>query len=500
MPLNEFEIESVSMTTMQLVVGLGESGLAMVRHAVSCDAPVCAYDSREAPPQLTTVHECYPDVTVLCGEFKNEYLDGVHEIALSPGLSPHSEPLRHILQQAAERGIPVVGELSVFTRALAHLKETQGYAPHVLAVTGTNGKTTVTSLTRHLCEAAGVSAVAAGNISPSMMDALCDAQAADALPQVWVLELSSFQLQWAQDFNPDAATVLNISQDHLDWHADEAEYVQAKANVFGETSVRVLNRDDAVTMAMAAADVPVVSFGMGMPNADGQYGLWLDGAMDWLAVSTAVEADATRKKRGKVEQAPEIQLQRLMPADALRIRGRHNAMNALAALALCRAVDLPLAKLLHGLRSYEGEPHRVQWIAKVNGVDFFDDSKGTNVGATLAALEGLGRPIVLVAGGDGKGQNFAPLFDAVKQNVKGLHLIGKDAMTMQAVLANTGATIELHDTLESATVAAAKQAIEGDAVLLSPACASLDMFKNYAHRAQVFIDAVQGWAHENGQV
>lgn len=500
MPLNEFEIESVSMTKMQLIVGLGESGLAMVRHADSCGASVRVYDSRQAPAQLATVQARYPDVTVFCGEFKDEYLDGVHEVAVSPGLSPHVEPLCRIVQQAAERGIPVVGELSVFTRALANLKATQGYAPHVLAITGTNGKTTVTSLTRHLCEAAGVSAVAAGNISPSMMDALCDAQAAHSLPQVWVLELSSFQLQWAQDFNPDAATVLNISQDHLDWHADEAEYVQAKANVFGETSVRVLNRDDALTMAMAATDAPAVSFGIGMPNADGQYGLWLDGAMDWLAVSTAVEADATRKKRGKVEQVPEVQLQRLMPADALRIRGRHNAMNALAALALCRAVGLPLAKLLHGLRSYEGEPHRVQWVAKINGVDFFDDSKGTNVGATLAALEGLGRPIVLVAGGDGKGQNFSPLFDAVKNNVKFLCLIGKDASAMQAALESTGVPIQLYDTLEAATLAAAKQAVEGDAVLLSPACASLDMFKNYAHRAQVFVDAVQGWAHENGQV
>ena len=488
------------MTKMQLVIGLGESGLAMVRHAVMCGAPVRVYDSRQAPAQLTVVKERYPDVVALCGEFKGEYLDGVHEVALSPGLSPHAEPLKSILAQAAVRDIPVVGELAVFTRALSDLKATQGYDVKVLAVTGTNGKTTVTSLTRHLCEAAGVHAIAAGNISPSMLDALCDAQEAAALPQVWVLELSSFQLQFAQDFNPDAATVLNISQDHLDWHADEAEYVQAKAHIFGASTVRVLNRDDAATMAMGVGGAAVVSFGIGMPNADGQYGLWLDGAMDWLAVSSAVEADATRKKRGKAEAAPDLHLQRLMPADALRIRGRHNAMNALAALALCRAIGLPLAKLLHGLRSYEGEPHRVQWIAKINGVDFFDDSKGTNVGATLAALEGLGQPIVLVAGGDGKGQSFAPLFDAVKNNVKALCLIGKDAAAMQAALADTGAAIHLYDTLEAATAAAAKQAVEGDAVLLSPACASLDMFKNYAHRAQVFVDAVQVWAHENGQV
>lgn len=488
------------MSKLQLVVGLGESGLAMVRHALMCDAPVRVYDSRQAPAQLSVVKERYPSVDVFCGEFKAEFLDGVTQVAVSPGLSPHAEPLETILRVAAEKHIPVVGELSVFTNALAALKDATGYAPKVLAVTGTNGKTTVTSLTRHLCDSAGVSAVAAGNISPSMLDALCDAVLAQSLPQVWVLELSSFQLQFAQGFNPDAATVLNISQDHLDWHADEAEYVQAKAKIFGENSVCVVNRDDAVTMSMVNENSIVNSFGVGMPSVNGQYGLWLDGAMDWLAVASAVEADGIRLKRGKVAVIEPAQVQRLMPADALRIRGRHNAMNALAALALCRAIGLPLAKLLHGLRSYEGEPHRVQWIANINDVDYFDDSKGTNVGATLAAIEGLGKPIVLVAGGDGKGQNFAPMFEAVKHHVKAMRLIGKDAKTMQDALSGTGVEISIHETLEQATLKAAQTAVAGDAVLLSPACASLDMFKNYAHRAQVFVDAVQSWALENGQV
>ncbi|TDR30835.1 UDP-N-acetylmuramoyl-L-alanine--D-glutamate ligase [Hydromonas duriensis] len=488
------------MSTVQLIIGLGESGLAMVRHAVMRGVPVRVYDSRQAPAQLKTVNDNYPDVKVLCGEFRAEYLDGIGEVAVSPGLSPHAEPLKSILSCASERNIPVVGELIVFTRALVDLKAQSGYAPKVVAVTGTNGKTTVTSLTRHLCQAAGVSAIAAGNISPAMLDALCDAQLAQALPQVWVLELSSFQLQWAQDFNPDAATVLNISQDHLDWHADEAEYVQAKTHIFGDTTVRVLNRDDALTMPMVGVGKPVCTFGVSMPSENGQYGLWLDGAMDWLAVATAVEVDETRKKRGKVEAVEPASLQRLMPADALRIRGRHNAMNALAALALCRAIDLPLAKLLHGLRSYEGEPHRVQWIANINGVDFFDDSKGTNVGATLAALEGLGKTIVLVAGGDGKGQDFSPLFDAVKQHVRVMCLIGKDAQAMKNSLDGACDHITIHQALEEATQHAAEQAQANEAVLLSPACASLDMFKNYAHRAEVFVAAVQAWAHENGQV
>lgn len=490
------------MTQKQLIVGLGESGVAMVRYAVQSGAAanVCVYDSRQAPAQLPAFSERFADVNVVCGDFDAAYLDGVTEVAVSPGLSPHAEPLRSILSFAAERNIPVVGELSVFVRALADLGVLQNYTPKVLAVTGTNGKTTVTALTTHLCHAAGVSAVAAGNISPSMLDALCDALDKNELPAVWVLELSSFQLQLAQCFNPDAATVLNISQDHLDWHCDEGEYIAAKAKIFGADTVRVLNRDDAVTLNMAGDSTHIASFGIGMPSSSAQYGLWRDGAMDWLAVANASDDDGMRKKRGQPATPIEVTVQRLMPADALQIRGRHNAMNALAALALCRAIDLPLAKLLHGLRTYQGEPHRVQWLTKVNGVDFYDDSKGTNVGATLAALEGLGQRIVLVAGGDGKGQDFTPMFEAVKTHVKAMCLIGKDAERMKSALLSTGVEISTHATLEAATAHAAELAVDGDAVLLSPACASLDMFKNYAHRAQVFTDAVHVWANDQGQI
>jgi UDP-N-acetylmuramoylalanine--D-glutamate ligase len=485
----------------QLVIGLGESGLAMVRHAVSVGASVAVYDSRPDPAQLPLLRERYPDVTAFCGVFTVDYLEGVSEIAVSPGLSPHVSPLKDILSAAAERNIAVVGELDLFACALRQLHETQNYQPKVLAVTGTNGKTTVTALTRHLCEFAGVSAIAAGNISPAMLDALCDAQMSGALPHVWVLELSSFQLQMAKNFNPDAATVLNISQDHLDWHADMDEYVAAKANIFGANTVQVLNRDDAAVARMARESLAQVSFGVNTPNGLNQYGLWREGAMDWLAVSQAPMEDEPKKKRGKNPEvmSAEVDLQRLMPMQALKIKGRHNAMNALAALALCRAIEIPLAKLLHGLRTYAGERHRVQFVANVNGVDFFDDSKGTNVGATLAALQGLGQPIVLIAGGDGKGQDFTPLLHAIKTHVKRMDLIGKDAVAMRDALVASGVVTALHDSLEAATAAAAAAAEVGDAVLLSPACASLDMFKNYAHRADVFVAAVNDWALSQGQ-
>lgn len=497
------------MTQKQLIIGLGESGVAMVRYAARTSAPVVVYDSRPSPAALPSFVQRYPDVTVHCGAFAHEYLDGVSEVLLSPGLSPYAEPLKSIIAAAQQRGIAVLGELAVFTRALATLRLANGYAPKVLAVTGTNGKTTVTALTRHLCHAAGVSAVAAGNISPSMLDALCDALESDALPQVWVLELSSFQLQFAQGngvgFNPDAATVLNISQDHLDWHADMDEYVRAKAQIFGADTVQVLNRDDAQVSAMAKTNARVLSFGVNVPTAVGQYGLWREGnhsaaTMEWLSVAVADETLPEKKKRGQAEVLAPISVQRLMPSDALRIRGRHNAMNALAALALCRAIDLPLAKLLHGLRDYAGEPHRVQWIQNVNDVDFYDDSKGTNVGATLAAIEGLGQPIVLIAGGDGKGQDFAPLREAVKTHVRLVCLIGKDADSIAQAWQDTGVAMQTFVTLDAATRHAAQSAQAGQAVLLSPACASLDMFKNYAHRAEVFVAAVREWAQDCGQV
>lgn len=488
------------MTQNRLVIGLGESGMALVRHAVRTATPVTVYDSRQAPAQLPILQEKYPNVRVHCGGFDATYLDNVAEVVLSPGLSPHAEPLKTILALANERAIPVLGELAVFTRALDDLKQSQNYSPKVLAVTGTNGKTTVTSLTRHLCLSVGVSALAAGNISPSMLDALCDALDNEALPDVWVLELSSFQLQFAQGFNPNAATVLNISQDHLDWHADMAEYAQAKAHVFGADTVQVLNRDDAVVMAMAKPSSTQMNFGIHAPTAAGDYGLWREGGMDWLSVAVVDDVMVEKKKRGQAATPVEITLQRLMPADALQIRGRHNAMNALAALALCRAIDLPLAKLLHGLRDYAGEPHRVQWIANINGVAFYDDSKGTNVGASLAAIEGLGQKIVLIAGGDGKGQDFAPMRDAIKAHVVRVCLIGKDAALIEQAWQDCGVPIQVFDDLETATLAAAQAAQAGQAVLLSPACASLDMFKNYAHRAQVFVDAVHEWANDMGQV
>lgn len=488
-----------------LVLGLGESGLAMALWLARCGASVRIADTRSAPERLPELQQKIPQAQFIAGAFDANLLEDMDFVAVSPGLAPNAE-LALLLPGASEQGIPVWSEIELFAQALAALRSERGYTPKVIAITGTNGKTTVTSLTGLLCRRAGLTVRVAGNISPTALDVLRDALDNDSLPQVWVLELSSFQLYATFSLQADAATVLNVTQDHLDWHGNLQSYADAKARIFGDATVRVLNRDDALVMRMAAPLAPQCSFGADEPEAAGCFGLAEDNGMQWLALAEAVE-DGQKKSRRKTgaEELP-VAVKRLMPADALKIRGRHNAMNALAALALCRAIDLPLAPLLHGLREYAGEPHRVEAVACIGDVDYYDDSKGTNVGATVAAIDGLGAGmggssrLVLIAGGDGKGQEFAALAGPVARHARAVLLIGKDAGVIRAALAETA--VELVDcvSLEEAVQRAAQLAQAGDAVLLSPACASLDMFRNYAHRAQVFIDAVRELAAARGEV
>ncbi|HSW07968.1 UDP-N-acetylmuramoyl-L-alanine--D-glutamate ligase, partial [Aquabacterium sp.] len=327
-----------------------------------------------------------------------------------------------------------------------------------------------------------------------------------ALPQVWVLELSSFQLDTAGDFEPTAATVLNLTQDHLDWHGDMDAYAAAKAKVFGKSALMILNREDPLVMKMLPAAVRLkggkmeqrayLTFGADMPQRPGDFGIEVVNGMTWLV--RALEADETQRKRKDVDE--ELHFQRLMPADALRIRGRHNAVNALSALALATAAGCTLGPMLYGLREYRGEPHRVEPIGIVNDIEYFDDSKGTNVGATVAALQGLGaeRKVVVILGGDGKGQDFGPLAAPVARHARGVVLIGRDAPQIRAVLESAGVTLLDGETMEQAVSLATQRAHAGDAVLMSPACASFDMFRNYGHRAEVFRAAVQALADEAG--
>nr|WP_054021086.1 UDP-N-acetylmuramoyl-L-alanine--D-glutamate ligase [Piscinibacter sakaiensis] len=625
----------------------------MARWCRRLGARVRVWDSRgAAAPQAEALRAACPEVELLEGPLDAQaLLAEVRWVLKSPGLSPRDARIAPLLEQARAIGVPVQGELALFAQALARLRAGCGYAPRVVAVTGTNGKTTTTAMAALLIARCGRRVAVAGNIGPTLLQTLSDvladedlallqapaagspapepgadaaslaapeapaetiapdaadpardgapddaaeegaphaaagtvadavaepapdpaadatapaddahasheADAAPALspdaaaalaalqaapaadappprwaawPEAWVLELSSFQLDGVEGFAPDAAAVLNLSEDHLDWHGSMAAYAAAKGRIYGPpeaTGVAVVNRDDPqVTALLPAAPPPparsrgaaarrplprrVVSFGLGAPQRPGDYGLVSEHGMAWLVRAQDADETLPRGRRAAAEPPEELHLQRLMPADALRVRGRHNAANALAALALAAAIGCPLAPMLHGLREYAGEPHRVEYVASVGAVDAYDDSKGTNVGATVAAIDGLGADrepsrLVLILGGDGKGQDFAPLAAPLQRHARAVATLGRDAAAIeQAVgpaLQAAGLPLARHDSLEAATRWAFAQAQPGDSVLLSPACASLDMFRNYAHRAAVFVEAVQQLAAEAGEV
>ena len=451
-----------------LVLGLGESGLACALWCGRQGARVTVADTRPAPPFLGELRRRLASAEFRAARFDEQcdkrLLDGVDLLVLSPGLSPGLMIVLH----ARAQGIPVVGEIELFAQGLRALKQ---HVP-VLAITGTNGKTTTTALTGHLIAASGRSVGVAGNISPAALTALMDWLDRGALPQAWVLELSSFQLETTATLNAAAATVLNISDDHLDRYIDLDDYASAKARVFqaqeGYAGAQVLNRQDARVKHMAIPGRRILTFGLDAPVDENDFGLRQNRGEAWL-----VQGDRF-----------------LLPVSELPIAGLHNAANAMAALALCAAVGIDPVGLLPALRAFRGLPHRVEKVAAVDGVDYFDDSKGTNVGATVAALQGLGRKSVVILGGDGKGQDFSPLQAAVACHARAAVLIGRDAPLIGAAIAGCGVPVDSAADMDAAVRRAAALAQPGDAVLLSPACASFDMFRNYEHRADVFRAAV----------
>ena len=449
-----------------LVLGLGETGLSLARWLVAQGASVRAADSRDLPPTFAILRVELPQVEICCGAFRDETFNGIDLIAISPGV-PLSTPC---VARAIARGIPVVGDIELFAQQLNH--QSSILNPRIIAITGANGKTTVTSMVGAMCRAAGLDTEVAGNISPAVLDVL--RKRGEQQPQVWVLELSSFQLETTSTLKADAATVLNVSEDHLDRYADMDAYAAAKARIFQGGGVQVLNRDDARSVNMMLPGRDYVTFGLHEPARDNDWGIARSGNDIWLA-------------QGQ---------QRVLNANELQVTGLHNAANALAALALCRAIGLPLAPLLNALRGFKGLPHRVELVAKINDVDYYDDSKGTNVGATIAALQGLGRPAVLIAGGEGKEQDFTPLHPVVAQNARAVVLIGHDANEIEAALHGCGVPVMHAHDMDDAVRQSFMLAQPGDAVLLSPACASFDMFRNYKHRAEVFVGAVRAIQEE----
>jgi UDP-N-acetylmuramoylalanine--D-glutamate ligase len=465
-----------------LILGLGISGLSMARWCVRLGATVTVVDTRAQPPELTALNELKANGATIdfkSAAFTADLIEGtdVRGVFKSPGLSP--DVTKDVMQAAKGSGLWLGNELTLFNHALRELKATAGYAPKVLGITGTNGKTTVTSLTGQLVERAGKTVRVAGNIGPALLDTL--AASLENLPEVWVLELSSFQLEDVGDFEPTAATVLNVTQDHLDWHGTIEAYSRAKENVYGKNK--------------RETQIYVTS---GLPAHADEYGIESVSGMNWL-VRAVPESDepAPRIKKGMTAPPTPFVIQRLMPADALRIRGLHNSTNALAALALAARAGCPLAPMLYGLREYRGEPHRMESVTVHNEVEYIDDSKGTNVGATVAALTSLGagkngKKMIVILGGDGKGQDFSPLAAPVAQFVRSAVLIGKDAAQIEIALKGIqGVALHYASDLPEAVAQCAKMAQSGDIVLLSPACASLDMFKDYKHRAEVFVESVQ---------
>jgi UDP-N-acetylmuramoylalanine--D-glutamate ligase len=452
-----------------LVLGLGETGLSMARWIARQGGAVRAADTRDAPPALAALRAAVPDSEIVTGAFTDALAAGVDLVAASPGV-PLGEP---VVRAALAHGLEVVGDVELFARYLAALPGVQ--RGRAIAITGTNGKTTVTALTGAMCRAAGLDTEVAGNISPAVLDALVARLEAGRMPQVWVLELSSFQLETTASLRPAAAAMLNLSEDHLDRYAGMAQYAAAKARVFEGDGVQVLNRNDPRSVGMRRPGRRVVTFGDDPAPDHDDFGLLKVFGEHWLAQGGTP----------------------LVAAADLRIAGLHNAVNALAALALCRGIDLQTAPLLDALRRFEGLPHRLQRVADIDRVAFYDDSKGTNVGAAVAALDGFerqfgtsGRKVVLVAGGDGKGQDFAPLAEALAGAARAVVLIGRDAPLIAAAIAGAHVPVVHAATLREAVFRAREAAQTGDVVLLSPACASFDMFANYKARGAAFVAAV----------
>lgn len=436
------------------VLGLGDTGFSALRWLRHMGADVVMFDSRLHPAGQDRLHAEFPEVECHLGPFNHALLAGMDLIVASPGISLN-EP---VIAQLMSEGKAVVGDVELFARFRAP------YAK-VIAITGSNGKTTVTSLVGEICKQAGLNTIVAGNIGLPVLDTL-----QMTAPDVYVLELSSFQLEALHQLQVDAATVLNLSEDHMDRYDGMEGYAQAKARIYQHARIAVVNRDDPASAALAG-QLPQVSFGVNPAPSINDYGLNDAG---WLCAGN----------RHYIE------------ADSLQIRGKHNIANALAAIALTQAIGIDKVSILHTVQAFAGLPHRVEWVANIDDVDFYDDSKGTNVGATCAAISGMlkqGKPqkVVLIAGGDGKGQDFTPLREAILHHARAVVLIGRDAPKIQQVLHHLQLPVVDAVDLTAAVHIAKTLAEEGDAVLLSPACASFDMFRNYEHRAEVFVEAVK---------
>jgi UDP-N-acetylmuramoylalanine--D-glutamate ligase len=432
-----------------VVVGLGRTGISVVRYLRAHGTPVAVTDTRAAPPALPELRALAPEIKVSTGALDSKLLEGADAIVVSPGIAARGE----FFDAARRRGLPVYGDIELFARAVR--------AP-VVGITGTNGKSTVTTLVGLMAERSGRRTRVGGNLGEPALELL------DPSAELYVLELSSYQLDTTESLTLAAATVLNVTADHLDRYGTLSDYAASKARIFRHCGTAVLNADDPQVAAMGTLAKRRLRFSL--DEASGaEYRLAQQAGREWLVRGT----------------------EPLLALDELKLAGRHNAANALAALALGEALLLPRAAMFEALREFPGLPHRTEWVADIGGVRYVDDSKGTNVGATIAAVSGFAGPLLLIAGGEGKGQDFGPLALGLRGKLRRALLIGRDARALGAAL-GASCPIDYCATLEAAVARAAQQARPGDTVLLSPACASLDMFRDYAHRGEAFAAAVRG--------
>ncbi|MFJ7885744.1 UDP-N-acetylmuramoyl-L-alanine--D-glutamate ligase [Pseudomonas sp. NPDC096917] len=439
----------------RIVVGLGKSGMSLVRFLARQGVSFAVADTRENPPELATLRRDYPQVDVRCGELDVEFLCRADELYVSPGLALATPAL----QAAAARGVKLSGDIDLFAR--------NAKAP-IVAISGSNAKSTVTTLVGEMAAAAGKRVAVGGNLGTPALDLLSD----DV--ELYVMELSSFQLETTNHLGAEVATVLNVSEDHMDRYSGLPAYHLAKHRIFRGARQVVVNRQDALTRPLMGEGLPCWTFGLNAPD---------------------FKAFGLREEQGEKYLA--FEFQNLMPVRELKIRGAHNQANALAALALGHAVGLPFDAMLSSLRNFAGLEHRCQWVRELDGVSYYNDSKATNVGAALAAIDGLGSDmdgkLILIAGGDGKGADFSGLRDSVAKHCRAVVLIGRDADLISAALGDTVAQIRVAS-LDDAVARSRSLAYSGDAVLLSPACASFDMFKNYEERGHLFARAVEALA------
>ena len=434
----------------QLVVGLGQTGLACARFLAGKGESVVVVDSRAEPPGVQDLKNELPQVDLYCGEFDPALFMHASRVILSPGVAPQHP----VVDAARQAGVDVIGDIELFAL--------HAHAP-VIGITGSNGKSTVTMLLAEMARHAEVDVAVGGNIGTPAVELLERAR-----PRYYILELSSFQLEMTQSLNCSAAVVLNVSEDHLDRHGDINHYASLKERIYRGDGVMLINLDDPRVSAMADSQRNVWRYGIGTPVNEHVYGLRQHHGEDWLA-------------RGHTL---------LMATKEIRIPGRHNQSNALAALALGEACGIPLKARLQALREYAGLAHRCQWVRELGGVNYYNDSKGTNVGASLAAINGMpGNKVVLIAGGQGKGQDFSPLREVLEERARALVLIGEDAGLLADALAGC-CRIEYADSMSAAVEKAGCLALPGDSVLLSPACASFDMFRNYQDRGEQFCAAL----------